>query len=124
MAQFMLLLAVLTAFAGFIFAAPGVVMIAKPYLTRAESGKIAVAGPMTNVILACLFFALFNLVDHDHGMVKLTSSFGMMINGWLAIFNMIPLSVLDGRKVLAWDKKVYGVVLALAIAVVVLSFII
>lgn len=121
MTPFMLLVAVLTAFAGFIFAAPGAVMISKQYLTRAESGKIAVAGPMMNVILAFLFFALLSLVDHE--MVELIGRFGMLINAWLAVFNMIPVSVLDGRKVLAWDKWVYVVALALAIAVLVVNIV-
>ena len=121
MAPSMLLLAILTAFMGFIFAAPGAVMIFNPYLTREESGKIAVAGPMMNVILALLFFVLFTLAPY--GTVGLIGKFGMMINAWLAAFNMIPISVLDGKKVLAWDRRVYSVALCIAIIVLVVSMI-
>ncbi|HCO95342.1 MAG TPA: hypothetical protein DIU00_15565 [Phycisphaerales bacterium] len=121
MAPQMLLLAILTAFMGFIFAAPGAVMIFNPYLTREESGKIAIAGPMMNVTLALLFFALFSLAPS--GIVGLIGKFGMLINAWLAAFNMIPISVLDGRKVLAWDKRVYGIALGITIIVLVGSMI-
>jgi Zn-dependent protease len=121
MAPFMLLLAILTAFMGFIFAAPGAVMIFNPYLTREENGKISLAGPLMNVILALLFFTLFILVPS--GIVGLVGKFGMMINAWLAVFNLIPISVLDGRKVLAWDRRVYGVALCIAISMLAVSMI-
>lgn len=113
MAPHMLLLAIFTAFFGFIFVAPGAVMIFNPYLTRAENGKIALAGPMTNVLLAAGFFALFRLVPT--GILGTIGTFGMMINAWLAVFNLIPVSVLDGRKVLAWNGRVYGIAVLLAI---------
>ena len=115
MAPHMLLLAIFTAFLGFIFVAPGAVMIFNPYLTRAENGKIALAGPMTNVLLAAGFFALFSLVPY--GILGTIGTFGMMINAWLAVFNLIPISVLDGRKVLAWDSRVYGIAVVLAVLV-------
>ncbi|HUV80131.1 MAG TPA: site-2 protease family protein [Candidatus Bathyarchaeia archaeon] len=121
MAPQMLLLAILTAFMGFIFAAPGAVMIFNPYLTREESGKIAIAGPMMNVTLALLFFALFSLAPY--GIFGLIGKFGMMINAWLAAFNMIPISVLDGRKVLAWDRRVYGIALGVTILILVVSMV-
>lgn len=121
MAPFMLLVAILTAFMGFIFAAPGAVMIFSPYLTREENGKIAIAGPMMNVALAFLFLPLFILAPP--GIFKDIGWFGVMINALLAVFNMIPVSVLDGRKVLAWDKRIYGVALCLAIFVFVMSVI-
>jgi Zn-dependent protease len=121
MAPSMLLVAILTAFMGFIFAAPGAVMIFNPYLTREENGKIAIAGPMMNVTLALLFFALFILAPS--GIFGLVGKFGMMINAWLAFFNMIPISVLDGRKVLAWDRRVYGVALAIVIIMLVGSMV-
>jgi len=121
MAPFMLLLAILTAFMGFIFAAPGAVMIFNPYLTREENGKISLAGPMMNVILAFLFFTLFLLAPS--GIFGWIGKFGMMINAWLAVFNLIPISVLDGRKVLAWDRRVYGVTLGVAISMLAVSMI-
>ena len=122
MAPSMLLLAILTAFMGFIFAAPGAVMIFNPYLTREENGRIALAGPMMNVILAILFFTLFLLAPS--GIFGWMGTFGLMINAWLAVFNLIPISVLDGRKVLAWDRRVYGVALGIAISMLAVSMIV
>ncbi|MHC1636433.1 MAG: site-2 protease family protein [Candidatus Methanospirareceae archaeon] len=118
MEPLMLLIAILTAFAGFIFAAPGAVVIFNPFLTREESGKIAIAGPMMNVALALLFLPLS---IQPHGIVQQIGIFGVMINTWLALFNMIPFSVLDGRKVLAWNKRVYIVAFSITILLFILT---
>ena len=64
---------------------------------------VAIAGPLTNFILAFIFF----LIGHFSNTLMLSSSFlgivttaGMMINLGFMIFNLIPIPPLDGSRVL------------------------
>ena len=50
----MLLLAIAMSFFGFVFAAPGAVMI-HGYVNRERNGKISIAGPSINIALALIF---------------------------------------------------------------------
>ena len=131
----MLLFAILTAFAGFVFAAPGAVVIFNPYLTREQSGKIAVAGPLTNVALSFAFLTLSLLTSFfvpAHSFVAEGASFiadfasqigeiGSKVNGWLALFNMIPFGFFDGRKVFVWSKRAFAFATCSAILALLLS---
>lgn len=104
----MLILAILMSFAGFVFAAPGAVMI-HGFVNRERNGKISIAGPGVNIVLAIIFFVL-NLVFKNVILL-----YGFKINVWLALFNMIPFGNFDGAKVLRWNKKIYGGFLILAL---------
>ncbi|MCJ2511747.1 MAG: site-2 protease family protein [Candidatus Thermoplasmatota archaeon] len=113
MSSFGLLFALVTAFLGFIFAAPGAVHISGR-ITKEQSGKISVAGPLTNAAVGGAFLALtfaFAVFAPDWFGVPWTIAF---INLILGAFNMIPFPPFDGSKVLSWNKGVY----ALAVAVV------
>ena len=107
----MLILAILMSFFGFVFAAPGAVMIQGP-VGRKRNGMISAAGPIVNLVLA-LFF-IFILLIFPTGFLKVLAFYGFFINTWLALFNMIPFGIFDGAKVLRWDKKIYGIIVAIA----------
>lgn len=86
---------------GIVFAAPGAVYISPGMygITRRQNGIISVSGAVANLALAVIFLLI-------------GFRFGVIINAWLALFNMIPLPPLDGSKVKDWDMKVWvGVIL-------------
>ncbi len=99
----MLAIAIATAFLGFIFAAPGAVMI-RGFITYRENGIISIAGPLTNLALALLFLPL----SLAPGILGITGQIGFLVNAILGLFNMLPIKPLDGSKVLAWNKKIYA----------------
>jgi len=107
----MLLLAILLSFTGIIFAAPGAVMISG-HVNRVAHGKIASAGPLMNVILAS-FFLLTLFFYHGKIFVPLLL-YSIHINALLAVFNLIPFALFDGAKIFAWDKKIWGGMIAMA----------
>jgi len=117
----MLLLAIIAGLAGFLFAAPGAVYH-RGRITPRENGLIAVAGPVTNVLLVVPFLPLALL----GGLPGLVGQIGVTINAVLAAFNMIPFGPLDGRTVLSWSWTVYVgvflVTLALAAASLAMFF--
>ncbi|MBT3406387.1 hypothetical protein HN419_04415 [Candidatus Woesearchaeota archaeon] len=47
--------------------------------------------------------------------LKIASVYGATINTWLALFNMIPFGMFDGKKILRWNKIIYGVMVAIGI---------
>ena len=110
--NFMLFLAVLTSFLGVIFAAPGAVIIAGR-INKEKNGIISIAGPLVNIFLAIMFLILNMIITN--GFFSELFAFGFLVNSWLALFNLIPLWVLDGKKVFDWNKGVYFLTLFIAI---------
>ncbi|MBI2672767.1 site-2 protease family protein [Candidatus Woesearchaeota archaeon] len=114
----MLILALIMSFFGFVFAAPGAVMISG-YVNRERNGKISAAGPLTNLFLAILFLIIIFLAG---GFLKELAAMGLFINSWLAFFNMIPVWELDGAKILRWNKVAYFGILSTAILLMLFVF--
>jgi len=108
----MLVMAILMSFLGFLFAAPGAVMITGP-VGRSRNGKISAAGPVINLILAFIFLA--SLFLNPAGIIKIICLYGFLVNSWLALFNMIPIWNFDGVKILAWNKIAYGIIVAISL---------
>ncbi|MBT3324590.1 hypothetical protein HN681_02365 [archaeon] len=118
--NYMLFLAIIISFLGVVFAAPGAVMISGR-VSKERNGKISIAGPAVNLVFALMFLALFFFIQE--GFIGRIFAFGYLINSWLALFNLLPFWILDGKKVLRWNKLVYFISLGMAISFVVLSWI-
>lgn len=106
----MLAIAVVSGLAGFLFAAPGAVHH-RGVITDRQNGLIAVAGPLTNFVLAGVFFAPFVI---GGGFVRELGQMGVIINLFLAAFNMLPFGPLDGKTVFRWNKPVFVAVFAVS----------
>lgn len=102
-----LMLALLFSFFGFVFAAPGAVMI-RGHITREQNGKISAAGPATNWLVGAAFvtgsyFASISGI----GFVPFLLAFVAFVNLFIGGFNLLPLGPLDGRKIFSWSVKNY-----------------
>lgn len=121
--QMLLVAVVLAALVGVVFAAPGATVIQGYAITREQNGRISAAGPVTNLILCIPFIGLIFLGGGTLGdMVSLIGLIGFKVNAMIAAFNMLPVSILDGKKVLAWNPLVFGALIVAAFVAVFASF--
>ncbi|HLC81508.1 MAG TPA: metalloprotease [Candidatus Nanoarchaeia archaeon] len=100
----------LAAAVGFIFAAPGAVMISGR-VTRKENGLISLAGPLTNYFLGMVFLILLLQLPAYGSIFQI----GFFINWWLGLFNMIPFGNFDGKKILEWSRYAWIAMVAIGI---------
>jgi len=104
-----LLVSVVTAAIGYLFAAPGATMIGGDP-DADDMGRISLAGPATNFVFAIVFLAGAFLAGafSDGAFLAAILLFLAYISAWFAAFNMIPLGPLDGRKVYRWSGAVWA----------------
>lgn len=115
----MLFLAVVSALAGFLFAAPGAVHH-QGRITEREHGLIALAGPVVNVVLGVLFFPILFLGSLSGSVIlSRVGTYGVVVNFFLAAFNLIPFGPLDGATVKEWSTPVWVVSFLVSVALAV-----
>ncbi|HRS42960.1 MAG TPA: hypothetical protein P5530_03775 [Candidatus Diapherotrites archaeon] len=102
---------------GVVFIAPGAVYIFGKQHNIKEDGKISLAGPATNLIMALLFFIAALL-----GAPAIIVTYGILINLWIAFFNLIPFGPLDGAKIIRWNPVVWAIFIAIPLFVIFLIF--
>jgi Zn-dependent protease len=117
-----LVLSILTAAIGFLFASPGATVIGGMGDVR-EWGRTSLAGPGVNLIEGGIFFAaawVFTSVS-VHGLDS--ALWGLaFFNGWFSTFNLIPFGPLDGRKVLRWNTAIWAAVFVVSAAFSVVAY--
>ena len=114
---------IVAALIGVVFMAPGAVMVAGN-TSREQFGKIALAGPVSNVALWCMGLAFAGTV----GSPDITSYsdlfifYWMMANGILGALNMLPFGPLDGKKIRTWSVPVFWIWLIICLSMVWFNF--
>ena len=100
----------------FKFIAPGAVMVGLS--DGNKFGRVALIGPLTNLVMgfSFLLLSLFN------GSYSPYFTIGASFNGWIAMFNLIPLGVLDGQKIFDWNKLVWGITMAAAMGLFIIGY--
>jgi Zn-dependent protease len=130
MTSFGAVLTIFSIFSPFKIIAPGAVTISG-YANESTFGRVAVAGPITNIVIGVLLAVLsiimpsrIPFLDTFQTALILKAIIGSAAatNGFLAAFNLLPLGILDGRKVFTWNKRVWAIVFFASIALTVLSY--
>ena len=109
----------IAAILGIVFMAPGAVMVAGN-ISREQNGKIALVGPISNLILFGIGIVAGGLL------LGITSNIfvNQFVMAWLwgnsilAAFNMIPYGPLDGRKVKNWSEPIFWIFMIFTLGLV------
>jgi len=105
----------------FVFAAPGAVYIASrstyigDAMDRKTNGIISLTGPLVNVAAAGIFGLAYVGLSAAGIRAFVINGFNFLpwaifINLWLGAFNMIPFFILDGQKVLTWNRAIWALI--------------
>jgi Zn-dependent protease len=78
-----LIFALITAYFGIVFAAPGAVYIHGYHIKTKENGIISLAGPATNIVLALIFLVLF--FTSQSSLLNYIALLGVTVNSFLEI---------------------------------------
>lgn len=102
--------------------APGAVVISG-FADKDRVGLTAVAGPIVNLTITFVVLAGLNAIPSSSFLYAPIVG-GAAINAFLALFNLIPVAILDGKKVYAWNKKYWAAMFAIALVLTVYTYII
>jgi len=67
-------------------------------------GKIAVWGPLTNIIISLIILPFVLFFEQGYLLIP-----AFYISTLISLFNLLPVSILDGRKVFSWNKLIWSV---------------
>lgn len=119
-----LLISAATAYFGLLWAAPGATVVSgMPVDARPDWGKTSLAGPMANAVFAVVFYAGATEAFLRGSSLYLWLLLLAWINGWFGTFNLVPLGMLDGRKVLRWNVGIWAGAIVLTGALAVVSWV-
>jgi Zn-dependent protease len=99
---------------------PGAVMISGP-AQMDEVAKISLAGPTINIAFSTVFLGVAFAIGSSPVQVMLFLA--ALLNGFIALFNLIPIGILDGFKIFRWDKTIWALAFVPSLVLTALSYI-
>ncbi len=97
--------------------------------SREDNAKTNLAGPLSNffiaiglIIIALLAVLLISPVSLSY--VMFLVQYGIIINGILGVFNMIPIQPFDGATIKDWSKPVWIVLTIALVSIVIIGYIV
>ena len=98
---------------------PGAVMVSGS-ARKEEMGRISLAGPVTNIVLSTVLLGVgLTFSSSIFSWVFFLSAF---LNGFMAVFNLIPFGIFDGFKIFNWDKKVWVAAFGASVALTAVTY--
>lgn len=96
--------------------APGAVVI-QGHAESKVMGRVAVAGPLTNFAMAAILLTSSWILPLDQILY-----YGAYINLLIGVFNLIPIGILDGQKVMSWNMKAWALLFAVSLISLVIVY--
>ena len=107
-----LFLTLVTPLIGFLFAAPGAVIISGNVDSK-RNGLISIAGPAVNIVMALVGIIGCFTLNHSGWVIFFLLL--ARLNGFLALFNLFPIPPLDGSKIMQWNTAYWAGAMAIAV---------
>lgn len=89
----------------FLFAAPGATYFFAEKVTLKQNGLISLAGPATNLVIGLMLMIIASTFKGDF--LGVVFNLAGQVNFFFAFFNLLPILILDGSKIFAWNKIVW-----------------
>lgn len=129
MTSFGAMLTIFSIFSPFKIIAPGAVTISG-YADSPTFGRVAVLGPVINIVIGIILGIMslvippqFPFVDGPQtSILRAIVASASVTNGFLAVFNLLPFGILDGRKVYLWSRNVWIITFLASIALTLVAY--
>jgi len=102
------------------FIAPGAVVISG-FADKDRMGLTALAGPLVNVVIAIGLLATLPAIAAT-SILYLPVVAGAAINAFLALFNLIPFAIFDGKKIYSWNRTYWAIMFAASLILTVYTY--
>ncbi len=102
--------ALLTFFMGFLpffIGTPGATMILGRPPSKRENGLFSIAGPSVNFTLALVFLLIFPIARTGPEFFAVFVDISIFVNIILGLFNLLPFSIIDGKKIWTWSRPIW-----------------